>query len=366
MDDEYDLAIRPLKIFGPELERLIRRLLEAEGIEVHDVSHRVKERDSCERKLQKSAEPGRELHSLTDLLGLRIITLFSDQVDKVAKVIESEFSIDAARSVDKRTSLDPDRFGYLSLHYIATLSEARQSLIEYRSHSGIVFEIQIRSILQHAWAEIEHDLGYKSSVQLPRNMRRRFSRLAGLLEIADDEFERLQSDLTRYQAYATEKLLAGQVDIEINRDSTLAFIVSSPRFKRLDELIVAAVGGALRAPNTTYAGSRADELRRVGFASFKDIEAYAHTHWRHLAEFARRWISDDYPEAGDSLHSDEDFSETSRGVGLFYVFLFRITQLVSDGNGDAVEVLNAYGWSAVRLLSALRASEGDSASQASY
>jgi hypothetical protein len=62
-------------------------------------------------------------------------------------------------------------------------------LVEYSTHTGVQFEVQIRSTLQHAWAEIEHDRGYKSEVEVARAVRRRFSRLAGLLELADYEFD---------------------------------------------------------------------------------------------------------------------------------------------------------------------------------
>ena len=98
---------------------------------------------------------------MTDITGVRVITYFADQVDEIAKVMEGEFNIDIKNSIDKRDILDPDRFGYLSLHYvIVSLSSARCALAEYRSFSELKAEVQVRSILQHAWAEIEHDLGY--------------------------------------------------------------------------------------------------------------------------------------------------------------------------------------------------------------
>ena len=54
-------------------------------------------------------------------------------------------------------------------------------------------------MLQHAWAEIEHDLGYKSEIAIPKDIRRSFSRLAGLLEVADKEFQEIRDFLTEYQ-----------------------------------------------------------------------------------------------------------------------------------------------------------------------
>lgn len=86
--------------------------------------------------------------------------------------------------------MEPDRFGYCSVHYVVEMSQKRLNLYEHQAYEGLKCEIQIRSVLQHAWAEIEHDLGYKSEIAIPKRIRRNFSRLAGLLEIADKEISR--------------------------------------------------------------------------------------------------------------------------------------------------------------------------------
>jgi ppGpp synthetase/RelA/SpoT-type nucleotidyltranferase len=80
---------------------------------------------------------------------------------------------------------EKERFGYQSIHYLVQVSEARVALAEYARYRAMIAEIQVRTILQHAWAEIEHDIQYKSSVAMPSVIRRRFMSLAGLLEIAD-------------------------------------------------------------------------------------------------------------------------------------------------------------------------------------
>ena len=76
--------------------------------------------------------------------------------------------------------MEQARIGYASVHYIASLKGSRTSSPEYSRFQNIKFEVQIRSILQHTWAEIEHDLQYKSQESLPRELRRKFARLAGL------------------------------------------------------------------------------------------------------------------------------------------------------------------------------------------
>ena len=90
--------------------------------------------------------------------------------------------------------LREERFGYQSEHYLVRLSNKRTALPEYNPHLGLVAEVQVRTILQHAWAEIEHDIQYKSSITIPNTIRRRFMALAGVLEIADREFQAIQDE----------------------------------------------------------------------------------------------------------------------------------------------------------------------------
>jgi putative GTP pyrophosphokinase len=67
---------------------------------------------------------------MTDLIGLRIITYYREDVTRIGEVLKGEFLIDEKNSVDKMAALDPDRFGYLSMHYIASLSPTRRKLAE--------------------------------------------------------------------------------------------------------------------------------------------------------------------------------------------------------------------------------------------
>jgi ppGpp synthetase/RelA/SpoT-type nucleotidyltranferase len=195
-DRDYEALVGPLQDFKVSIDSLIKTLLEIEGIRVHSVTSRIKSKASVRQKLQRP-DKDRKLSGLTDMLGVRIITYFQDEVDAAAKLIEREFIVDEENSSDKRELLDPDRFGYRSLHYVLQLSLERSTLPENRAHRDIRFELQIRSILQHAWAEIEHDTGYKSESEVPDAVRRRFSRLAGLLELADDEFLGIRDELAK-------------------------------------------------------------------------------------------------------------------------------------------------------------------------
>lgn len=184
---EFEIKESLYRDFTKTVAKLLKQVLADEGIPTYDLHVRVKGKNNLEEKVMRPGKFYKKLEDITDLAGLRVITYYADDVDRVAKAIEKEFILDEANVIDKRRDLEPDRFGYLSLHDIVMLSPERLQLREYKKFQGMKAEIQIRSILQHTWAEIEHDLGYKSERKLPSELRRSFSRLAGLLEIADQE-----------------------------------------------------------------------------------------------------------------------------------------------------------------------------------
>lgn len=189
----FDSWVLDVGDVAPQVRDLLRQLLTDRGVVVHSVEARAKARSSLARKVATHTPPYASLRDVTDVLGARIITYFPDEVDVVGQVIEREFTVDLANSHDRRATIEPERFGYMSVHYVVTLSPARETLAEWKLLAGWPFEIQVRSLLQHAWAEIEHDLGFHTAVELPRDVRRRWSRVAALLETADTEFVALRA-----------------------------------------------------------------------------------------------------------------------------------------------------------------------------
>jgi ppGpp synthetase/RelA/SpoT-type nucleotidyltranferase len=258
---------------------------------------------------RKLAEKGARYGSLADvhdMLGLRVITYFPDEVDAVAKVVEQEFNIDWENSVDKRALLDPDRFGYLSLHYVVRLSAERARLPEHASFRAVRFEIQVRSILQHAWAEIEHDLGYHNSGAVPRTVRRGFSRLAGLLEIADDEFQRLRTTVEAYQSTVDAKITSAPDTIALDRDSIAALIRSNSVIAEFDDFIVDSLGAVLLEPFDDEVGEYPDELRGVGFETVDEVAGALAARRDLIQRFAWNWVS-------------QPLGDAPKGLALFYL-----------------------------------------------
>lgn len=207
---------------------LISQTLKQQEIELNSIEHRIKTEESLAGKLERKGEKYHQLSDITDLIGLRIVTFYTDDVDKVAAIISQLFDIDWSNSVDKRKLHDLNSFGYNSLHYICNLHEG-----------SFPFEIQIRTALQHTWSAIEHDIGYKGAVKLPPQYRRQFSRLAGMLELADDEFSRLRTTMTEYRRQIQTLVKSGNLsDVVLSTDSFRSYLELRP-FDRLNQRIAA-------------------------------------------------------------------------------------------------------------------------------
>jgi len=235
--NEFDGRLTAYKALSGYSQRLLADLLGIARLQVLSVTDRVKERDSLSEKLSRPGKHYTNLQEVTDVVGLRVVTFFEDEVNEVARIVASEFELIPEHCVDRRYYAEPDRFGYKSLHYVCRLPQTRRDLTETGTYRDELFEVQIRSILQHAWAEIEH-LGYKSPIAMPNEIKHRMSRVAGLLEIADLEFMKVRNDSLAYRNQVASEIEKNDLaDIELNSISYLAFIGNSPLVKELDSFI---------------------------------------------------------------------------------------------------------------------------------
>jgi len=183
------------RLLSEKARELLSTILSSSGIVPHSITNREKGPEELREKIiREGGAPDVLFNGINDLAGVRIIAYFPSDVDNIVPLIEKEFNIDSKHSMDKRLSSDPSIFGYASVHFVVEFRPEMIKLPEYAPFDKMKCEIQVRTILQHAWAEIEHDIVYKSPGEIPFRVRRRFACLAGLLEIADREFESLRQD----------------------------------------------------------------------------------------------------------------------------------------------------------------------------
>lgn len=199
MDDEYRERLRPqfedryrqlrpvYESLAKEVERTLERLLVSNGIPYLSVKGRAKSVESfiqkCDRK--RYVDP---FVQTTDFAGVRAILYIESDVAKVAGVVRREFVVHPNDSPDKLGELGTDRVGYRSQQFVCDLGAARCAPSENREYEGKRFEVQVRTPLQHAWAEIDHGRRYKFQGALPADLERRLNLIAGMLEVADREF----------------------------------------------------------------------------------------------------------------------------------------------------------------------------------
>lgn len=235
--ESFDLQRKAYDDFRLKIEKLITDLLSLKSINPHMIISRLKTKDSLSKKIDLKIDKYSKLEEITDLVGLRIITYLESEISLVSEIIENEFLMDAKNSVDKR-KLKADQFGYKSLHYVVSIKNPRCLLPEYKRYENFKAEIQIRSILQHGWAEIEHDLGYKGEFSIPESFRRDFSRVSALLETADIEFDRLKSNLKNYEKDINKIIRNNDGIVELNQTSLLSILKTNRILQGCTQIIV--------------------------------------------------------------------------------------------------------------------------------
>lgn len=257
----YDNNIDPYKGLAEIIAVTLKNSLISQKISFVDVPYRPKTKKSFLKKIEdKLTEKDYSPESMTDLAGIRIITLIESDVQKVCDLVSKMFNVHQADSVNKSEKLGEEKVGYRSVHFVCDVGEEREKLPEFSAYKGLCFEIQVRTALEHAWAEIEHDRGYKLGGKLPSHLNRRFKLLSGLLESADLEFNRLTVEIEEY---------AKQLDVSIKKDQLnyeltsigLKTLLSDKYSKYIDEY-----------SNNYHIDLAVKELNQFGIKNLKELD----------------------------------------------------------------------------------------------
>ena len=222
--------------FQDRTEALVYDLLKASKIDYVQVESRTKTVDSFMEKIQrKGREKVDPFDSIDDIVGIRVIVYYLEDVASVGEFLEREFEVEFSASEDKVDRLAPDQFGYRSSHYVARLSEERKALAEWQQYADLRAEFQVRTALQHAWAAISHKVEYKQVEAAPKAVSRKLHRLSALFEIADEEFSSLrdQSEQTK-SSYSTD-VKEGDLDLPIDSSSISVYWSLSSRSQEVRE-----------------------------------------------------------------------------------------------------------------------------------
>lgn len=267
--DEYREKLSVYQELCNIVSKELTEHIKQSGIELNAIETRLKKEKSLAGKLARKGSKYQSITDITDLVGARIIAFYNEDVDRIASIAEKLFVVDWNNSVDKRKMHQYNSFGYNSLHYICRLPKSVIDDPEMPELNQYRFELQMRTALQHVWSTIEHDTGYKGEVKIPHEYQRQFNRLAGMLELIDDEFSRLRTRLTDYRRQVQSLVASGQLDdVLLDSDSFKSYLHLKP-FDRLNQRI-AAVNQAEILPCSLL--SFVPILQSFGFKTLGDVD----------------------------------------------------------------------------------------------
>jgi ppGpp synthetase/RelA/SpoT-type nucleotidyltranferase len=198
---------------------LVTTLLDDAGINYLTITGRTKSVASFAAKAARS-KPGTPAHDdpltgITDQVGVRVVAYLLSEVEAVAELLADQFTILDDRDMGRETA-SQGRFGYASRHLLVSAADRGEGWEQPAS-------VQVRTVLQHAWAEFEHDIRYKGTVpeEHAPDLDRKFTLAAGLLELADREFSEIRA---RIQVAGPRREEEDVTDPRINPHDLAAFL----------------------------------------------------------------------------------------------------------------------------------------------
>jgi ppGpp synthetase/RelA/SpoT-type nucleotidyltranferase len=207
---------------------VLKRILEAacaEKAPLAIVQTRPKSLSSFAEKITRKSQYNDPATQFTDLCGARVITNTLDEAELICKFIRDHFVIDETNSLDAISRLQPTQFGYRSFHYIVQVDKPRILDIDIPAKIGErKAEIQVRTLLQHAWSDVTHNLIYKSRFAVPDQWKRDLHRVAALLEEGDAVFSNVIEKLKSYKTFYSTYMDKNRMSEEIQ---TLSFILEN-------------------------------------------------------------------------------------------------------------------------------------------
>ncbi|MBC8278582.1 MAG: hypothetical protein H8E46_10145 [FCB group bacterium] len=206
---------------GKKVKDALIKFLKDEKIDYFDVTSRTKTWKRFWEKVSSKLYK-KPFQECEDICGCRIIHFYDSDTKKIEELIKKEFNAKKVEPLEGEA--DPERFAYRRNHYIAKIKDEWLCTPDYEDFRDLKVEIQIRTMAFHAWAEIEHKLSYSSKDQIPFEIRRKFSQLCALFEIADEKFDDVRRERTKYSREITKTLQKDESveDIPVNLDSFIA------------------------------------------------------------------------------------------------------------------------------------------------
>ncbi len=184
---------------------------------------RIKPLESLNAKKQGLVDNGfNHQQKIKDLLGLRFIVPFLEDVEPIVDIVTT--SLDVVDIERKSEALSYREFAYDSVHMEISLEDLKIELPRLCDQSC---EIQIRTILQDAWAEVEHEVVYKSNIEFPENqaIRKKMAALNASLALSDMIFQEIRDKQNELEIWGHERFK------ELQKRAKEVSVESLPKYK---------------------------------------------------------------------------------------------------------------------------------------
>lgn len=257
---------------------ILQSLLDSKGIDYLSVTGRTKNKKSALDKIKRKNydEPAIKM---TDLSGIRVIVYFESDIERVLKIVEEAFNVDKHNSLNQDQKLSVNQIGYRSVHSVCDIGKLREGLSENVGLNGLKFEIQIRTVLQHAWAELAHDSNYKFTEKLPPKIERTINLYAGMLEIADKGFSDIRKDIDKYKENVKFDFKSNNLNVSIDTISLLEFMMKLDKKNKIPTKFL--------MKNRDYSGI-INDLEQLGITTIKELENIIPKNYSYLINKAKR------------------------------------------------------------------------------
>ena len=240
---EYSSKFELYNDYAASIRRLMILFLKSAGINFHSINYRAKDVYSLKQKIKRKMIKGRiyaSLDDISDLAGVRVILYFKSDIAKVVDIINHEFFVHEQENVDKFKVDDSEQTsGYTAVHRVVSMGDGRKPLKEYSHFSGLKCEIQIRTVLQHAWSEIEHGIGYKPAFHekspAGQKIKNLFKLVAKQLESADANFVNIHDRHNELLKKYLEKIKTRKMNVPVNARSIESYFLKKENFQKIPD-----------------------------------------------------------------------------------------------------------------------------------
>lgn len=258
------LELRPqYEKLAQEVAYIVANRARKHRIEVAAVTYRVKELESfCEKVVRKKyLSP---LNDVSDLSGVRVVYLYKSDKKKLECLIEKAFKV--IEKSDTVEAKGPEQFGYGALHYLVNVGASVRGP-RYEDLKKLTCEIQVRTVLQDAWAVIAHHLSYKQEADVPAELRRKLNALSGAIETADNQFDQVRDERVSYAARLKQEIATDSQEFlsaPLNLDSLTEYLAwKFPNRERSSRGSVSELVEELRTLGCSTLGDCDSTIRRT-------------------------------------------------------------------------------------------------------